>query len=186
MTAQASNSCWALSFFLLFFFFLFFFFFSFSFLLLSRCFTSTETVWLIRDGEIGNDSPGRPPCSHSSWTLSSVYFFFHGALRPQKPYGLLGTGGKGMRHIGNESPGPPQLLSSEVGYKRSKLRRLYYNNSLLLKLSPCRQVSVLALRLISHRFSPFNRLFVFCLFVVVVVFSFIKGLPRKFACCVLS
>ena len=30
--------------------------------------------------------------------------FFHGALRPQKPYGLLGMGKSGIE---NESPGPP-------------------------------------------------------------------------------
>ena len=36
---------------------------------LSWCYTSTETIWLIRDegkSGVGNESPGLPPCSHSS------------------------------------------------------------------------------------------------------------------------
>ena len=37
---------------------------------------STETVWIIRDGRgkngMENESPGPPPCSHSSSTLSSI------------------------------------------------------------------------------------------------------------------
>ena len=38
----------------------------------------------------------------------TVFFsFFHGALHPQKPYGLLGMGGGGGDGIGNESPGLP-------------------------------------------------------------------------------
>ena len=39
-------------------------------LLLSWCFTSTKTIWFIRDGGkngIGNESPDPPPCLHSSW-----------------------------------------------------------------------------------------------------------------------
>ena len=68
------------------------------------CFTSTETVRLIRisklsvftlirdggggGGGVGNESLGPPPCSHNSWTLTLLC---RGALRPQKPYGLLGT-----------------------------------------------------------------------------------------------
>ena len=68
-------------------------------LLLSWCFTSTETIWFIRDrgggevvgggavggrGVIGNENPGPPPFPHRSWALR-VWRFFHGALRPQKP-----------------------------------------------------------------------------------------------------
>ena len=56
--------------------------------------TSTETIRLIRDGE--------PRTSTSTFT-QLLSFFFHGALGPQKPSGLLGT----------ESPGrPPRLLHS--------------------------------------------------------------------------
>ena len=55
------------------------------------CFTSTETIRTIRDGE--------PRTSTSTLThlLSSValYFKFIFALRPQRPYGLLGTGSPG-------------------------------------------------------------------------------------------
>ena len=74
-------------------------------LLLSWCFTSTETIRLIRDGrmEVGEEG-GRS--LHSS---SVLFFFFHGALRPQKPYGLLGTGewsgGRGRKEF-------TQVLSS--------------------------------------------------------------------------
>ena len=41
---------------------------------------------------------------------------FHGALRPQKTYCLLGTGGK--NGIGNESPGPPPCSHSSWALKR--------------------------------------------------------------------
>ena len=58
------------------------------------CFTSTETIRLIRDGE--------PRTATSTFTqlLSSVCvaprkLSKHGAQRPQKPYGLLGTGRRG-------------------------------------------------------------------------------------------
>ena len=59
------------------------------FFLFKCCFTSTETIRLIRDG-----SPGRPPrLSHSSWALTLQRSGqFNVALRPQKPLGLLGTG----------------------------------------------------------------------------------------------
>ena len=42
------------------------------FFLISRRFTSTETVWLIRDGgsREWNESPGPAPCSHSSRALT--------------------------------------------------------------------------------------------------------------------
>ena len=69
------------------------------------CFTFTETIRTVRDGE--------PRTSTSTVTqlLSSetLQFQFSVALHPRKPYGLLGTG----------SPGRPtstltQLLSSEI------------------------------------------------------------------------
>ena len=41
----------------------------------------------------------------TSLSTSATDFRFNDALRPQKSYGLLGTG-KGVR-IRNESPGPP-------------------------------------------------------------------------------
>ena len=54
-----------------------------------RCFTSTETIQLIRDGrrvEKVMKTQAHLPV-HSGGRS-----FFRGALRPQKPYGLLGTG----------------------------------------------------------------------------------------------
>ena len=51
------------------------------------CFTSTETIRLIRTG-----SPGRPPrLSHSSWTLRNAYLF---AVK-----GLWQTSSTGLRHL---------------------------------------------------------------------------------------
>ena len=63
---------------------------------LSWCFTSTETIIMDYQGRwkngVGNENPGPRPCSHRSWALSSAVFFFQCVLRPQKPYGLSGTG----------------------------------------------------------------------------------------------
>ena len=66
------------------------------------CFTYTETVQTVRDGDI---RPGRPPLLwHSFWALSDCVgnsFLFNVALRPQRPYGLLQV----------RSPGRPPRLS---------------------------------------------------------------------------
>ena len=58
----------------------------------------------------------------SVWSLECVdvmmHFFFHGASRPQKLYGLLGTGER-MNRMENESPGHgasrPQKLYGLLG-----------------------------------------------------------------------
>ena len=56
----------------------------------------------------------------SRHNLSSFFLFLHGALRPQKPYGLLRTrggaagGGREGNGIGNESPDPPQSLFTQL------------------------------------------------------------------------
>ena len=50
-------------------------------------------------------------------------FCFHGALRPQKPYGIMG---RGKNEIGNESPGPPPCSHSSPAHDDpcTKLRPL--------------------------------------------------------------
>ena len=65
--------------------------------LIQCCFTDTVTVRTIRDGE--------PRTSTSTFTQlpSSAESSFSVALRPQRPYGLFGTGNPGR---------PPQLLHS--------------------------------------------------------------------------
>ena len=69
--------------------------------LLQCCFTSTETILrTIKDGEvvsrpqaftISPRSYHRPP-GHGTRARAANFFFFPGALRPQNPYGLFGTG----------------------------------------------------------------------------------------------
>ena len=57
------------------------------------CLTSTETVWTVRDGE------PRTSTSTSTQLLSSKAYWMSSSslllLRPQRPYGLLGTGSRG-------------------------------------------------------------------------------------------
>ena len=52
------------------------------------CFTSSETVRTVRDVETKPGCPSR--FSHNSWALT-VHGSFSVALRPQRPFGLLGT-----------------------------------------------------------------------------------------------
>ena len=91
------------------------------------CFTSTETMRLVR-----TDSPGRPPrLSHSSWNMTFLFAqLLHsdhatgvnkrGALRPQKPHGLLATGwgggwgGKGRRGYRKWEPRPTSLFTQQL------------------------------------------------------------------------
>ena len=72
--------------------------------LLSGCFTSTETVRLVRDGwGGGRGGEGRMGGGNEREPRSTLLFtahelctvFYQGALRPQKPYGLSETGGVG-------------------------------------------------------------------------------------------
>ena len=65
------------------------------------CFTSTETIRTIKDGEPRTAaSISTQLLTSGLWTLS-FSFFFHGAICPQKPYGFLGTGKNG---VGNVEP----------------------------------------------------------------------------------
>ena len=64
------------------------------------CFTSTKTVWLIRDG--GRLGEGIRAQAHlllhiASEVRAQSLVSKHGAVRPQKPKGLLGTGEEGKR-----------------------------------------------------------------------------------------
>ena len=87
------------------------------------CFTSTETIKLVRTG-----SPGRPPrLSHSSWTLwtwlgSAVllnvlgrrltYYIIWDKLRPMPKHGLILLYVHGnLRLVRTDSPGQPPPLS---------------------------------------------------------------------------
>ena len=48
------------------------------------------------EGSLGRTAQDGHLDSHTApelWFIDIVFFFFYGALRPQKPYGLLGTGG---------------------------------------------------------------------------------------------
>ena len=58
-------------------------------LLLSWCFTSTETTRLIRDG-VGNEGPGPPPCSHSSRPLICWNFFLSWCFTSTETIWLIG------------------------------------------------------------------------------------------------
>ena len=65
-------------------------------LLLSRCFTATKNVWLIRDwGRVRERL--RAQAIFPVHTAPRLCVFLHIALRPQKLQGLLGTGGKWNR-----------------------------------------------------------------------------------------
>ena len=76
------------------------------------CFASTETVRTIRNGQ-------RP---HSS-------SFFHGAFRPQKPYGLLGTREEWDREWEPESPGPPACSHSSCALSSTSFKVLHVHKS---------------------------------------------------------
>ena len=70
-------------------------------------------------------------CVGSGWQLGSrFFFFFHGALRPHKPYGLLGTGEEWDRE---REPGSTslftQLLSSKMYPELSSFMVLYMHRN---------------------------------------------------------
>ena len=62
------------------------------------CFTSTETVRTVRDGE-----PGTSTSTFTHLLYSVLCLQFSVALRPQRPYGLLGTGAQDV-HLDFHTP----------------------------------------------------------------------------------
>ena len=77
---------------------------------LSWCFTSTETTWLIMDWV------GQERTAQAYLPIRTAPELFRGASRPQKPYGLSGTGKEWARKW---EPRPTSLFTSSQVLKVS-------------------------------------------------------------------
>ena len=93
-------------------------------LLLPWCFTATETVRLIRDRRrmrwgVRLRAQAHFPV-HTAPELWLCVFFFHGALQPQKQYGLSGTG---EEWDGEWEPWPTSLFTQLLSSKQGSLKK---------------------------------------------------------------